>query len=240
MMPQRVQLSVQPIYLQVRHVLAERIAKGDWKPGANIPNETDLAREFGVSPGTMRKALDLLESEHLVVRRQGRGTFVNDQSSDEFAFRFFRVFGPDGKRLMGGLKLVEVTTAAANETERLRLGLDDGHQVYRIRRIRHVSEQPFMFEEAARPVCLFRDLARDEVVDRLVCVARKCGLFLGSAQERLSIEKAPRDVAEALDVDEGAPIGVLDRLVRTTDGRAIEWRRGWCDLTSNYYLATMD
>ena len=51
-----------PLYLQLRDALVERIARGQWKPGAAVPNEQDLAREFGVSPGTMRKALDLMES----------------------------------------------------------------------------------------------------------------------------------------------------------------------------------
>jgi len=65
--------STRPLYLQVRDALGERIAGGEWKPSTAIPNEGDLARQFGVSPGTMRKALDLLEAERLLTRRQGRG-----------------------------------------------------------------------------------------------------------------------------------------------------------------------
>ena len=64
--------STRPLYLQLRDALAERIAHGEWKPGTAIPNESDLAREFGVSSGTMRKALDMMEAEHLLTRRQGR------------------------------------------------------------------------------------------------------------------------------------------------------------------------
>ena len=67
--------TTRPLYLQLRDALAERISSGNWRPGAIIPSESDLAREFGVSPGTMRKALDLLESERVLIRRQGRGTF---------------------------------------------------------------------------------------------------------------------------------------------------------------------
>jgi GntR family transcriptional regulator len=75
--------SSRPLYLQARDAMAERIAAGEYKPLTPIPNEADLAREFGVSPGTMSKALDMLEAERLLTRRQGRGTFVNDQSSAE-------------------------------------------------------------------------------------------------------------------------------------------------------------
>src|SRR5438132_5177702 len=97
-----------PLYRQLRDALAERIANGEWKPTAAIPNESDLAREFGVSAGTMRKALDLMETERLLTRRQGRGTFVNDQSSDELVARFSNIRGPDGKRVCGLVKSAEI------------------------------------------------------------------------------------------------------------------------------------
>jgi GntR family transcriptional regulator len=74
MMPER--LFTQPLYLQLRDALATRMVRGEWKVGTAIPSEGDLARECGVSKGTMRKALDLLEGEGLLIRRQGRGTFV--------------------------------------------------------------------------------------------------------------------------------------------------------------------
>src|ERR1700674_2691778 len=114
-------LSRKPLYLQLRDALAERIAAKVWKPGPAIPNEGDLAREFGVSPGTMRKTLDLLERERLVTRRQGRGTFVNDQSSEELAVRFTNVRGPDGDRLVGDVNSAEITEGVANEMECTRL-----------------------------------------------------------------------------------------------------------------------
>jgi Bacterial regulatory proteins, gntR family len=62
-----------PLYLQVRDVIIERIGKGEWKPGSALPNEGDLARQFGLSTGTLRKALDHLEAERVLTRRQGCG-----------------------------------------------------------------------------------------------------------------------------------------------------------------------
>ena len=99
--------STRPLYLQVRDALASRIAMGEWKPNAAIPNEGDLAREFGVSSGTMRKALDLMEGERLLTRRQGRGTFVNDQSSDELAERYSNIRTADGERITGEMNVCE-------------------------------------------------------------------------------------------------------------------------------------
>jgi len=87
-MAPRDKFSIEPLYVQVRNLLAQRLASGVWPPGSVLPNEMELARELGVSSGTVRKALDSLESDRLVVRRQGRGTFVVDQASGDVAARF--------------------------------------------------------------------------------------------------------------------------------------------------------
>jgi DNA-binding GntR family transcriptional regulator len=84
-------------------MLIQRIAAGAWKPGAAIPNEIELSRELGLSVGTVRKALDEMEGERLISRRQGRGTFVIDQTSNEHAVRFSNIRDPDGIRIGGDI-----------------------------------------------------------------------------------------------------------------------------------------
>ena len=66
-------ISTRPLYMQLRDVLIDRISTGHWKSGAVIPSELELARELGASAGTMRKALDMLEAQHVLARKQGRG-----------------------------------------------------------------------------------------------------------------------------------------------------------------------
>jgi GntR family transcriptional regulator len=233
--------STRPIYLQLRDTLAVRIATGEWKPGAVIPNEGDLAREFGVSPGTMRKALDVMEGERLIARHQGRGTFVRDQSSDELADRFTSIRGSDGERIVGDIRLAEITTGAANEIDCMRLGLTTGDRVYRIRRLRVIDEQPFMLEEVCVPAALFPGLEEmSNFTHRIAKLAQNYGLLLGRAEERISIVAASPEVAKILGVRQGSAVAVLDRVVRTIDGRPIECRTGWCDLAKNYYLASMN
>lgn len=77
------QFYTNPLYEQLQAAVTERINSGEWKPEQPLPNESDLAREFGVSSGTMRKALDALEAEGFLDRRQGRGTFVKDKRADD-------------------------------------------------------------------------------------------------------------------------------------------------------------
>jgi GntR family transcriptional regulator len=234
-------LSCRPLFLQVRDALASRIAEGVWKPGQAISNEGDLAREFGVSPGTMRKALDLLEGEHVVTRIQGRGTFINDQTSDQHALRFTNLRLPNGDRLDGDVTAPKVTTGVANEEECGRLCLSTGDKVYRMVRIRLRESRPFMFEGACVPAALFPGLVEmGAVTHRIVPLAQKYGILLTKAEERISVGKTSLEVATALNVDPGGSVMVLDRIVRAIDGRPVEWRVAWCNPAENHYLAVIN
>ena len=228
----RVQLATKPIYQQLRDLLAERIASGEWKPGAIIPNEGDLAREFGVSAGTMRKALSLLDNEHLITRRQGRGTFVNDPVSEGLADRFCNIRGTEGKPVVGRVEASEITQASASATEAQRLQLINGDQVWRIRRVRFDGDNALMYEEVSLPAALFPDLSDSST--RIVLLAHQFGLLLGKADEKLSVGMASGAAADALHIPEGSPVMVLDRVVRTIDGRAVEWRIGQCRIAASY------
>jgi GntR family transcriptional regulator len=233
--------SNRPLYLQLRDALAERITSGEWKPTAAIPNESDLAREFGVSAGTMRKALDLMEAERLLTRRQGRGTFVNDQSSDELAARFSNIRGPDGQRMCGQVKSAEITEGPANPTECARLRLRTGDRVYRIHRVRHHKGQIFLVEEVSLPAALFPDLEskKASVTDRVIVLAQEYGILLGKAEERVSLSLPSAAVAQKLGVTSDSPVMVLDRVVLTLDNQPVEWRMAWCELADRYYMAEM-
>ena len=230
--------STRPLYLQVRDALASRIAMAEWKPNAAIPNEGDLAREFGVSSGTMRKALDLMEGERLLTRRQGRGTFVNDQSSDELAERYSNIRTADGERITGEVNVVSMIQGSANAAEcgRLRLRPDD--KVWRIRGVRLHKGDPFMVEDVVLPAALFPDLdEQKELPGRIVVLAQQYGILLGKGDERVAIGAASPEVAEMLAVNAGVPILLLDRLVHDLSGRAVEWRLGMGHFADKYYLA---
>jgi GntR family transcriptional regulator len=230
--------STRPLYLQVRDALASRIAMGEWKPNAAIPNEGDLAREFGVSSGTMRKALDMMEGERLLTRRQGRGTFVNDQSSDELAVRYSNIRTADGERITGEVAMVSISQGSANagECDRLRLRPDD--KVWRVQRVRLHKGEPFMVEDVVMPAALFPDLGEQkDLPSRIVVLAQQYGILLGKGDERVSIGAASADMAETLKVKPGTTILLLDRLEHDLSGRAVEWRVGMGHFADKYYLA---
>ena len=225
-------LFARPLYQQVRDAVAGRIAAGQWKPGAALPNEGDLAREFSVSPGTMRKALDLLESERLLTRRQGRGTFVKHAGSEDQIVRYCNLRDARGKALRGDMRTLELAEAVADKLEWARLQLGANDRVYRIRRVRAYEGKAFMVEDVSLPVALFPGLAERSVCPlALLEVAQAYGVLLGKGEEGVSIVAASALASEMLRIAEGSPVLLLDRVVMSRDGRPVEWRRGECVLT---------
>src|SRR3981189_2291200 len=91
--------SFRPLYEQIRILLTQSVVAGEWKPGEAIPSELELAARFRVSQGTVRKAIDELASEHILVRRQGKGTFVASHSEPAYQYRFLRVMPDGGEKL---------------------------------------------------------------------------------------------------------------------------------------------
>ncbi len=233
--------STRPLYLQVKDMLVQRIVAGTWKPGAAIPNEIELSRELGISVGTVRKALDEMESERLISRRQGRGTFVIDQTSDECATRFSNIRDPDGIRIAGEIESCEVIPASASESESRLLHLRNGEPVFRLRRVRVHDDQPFMIEESTIPQARFPGLAQDnDISPSIVVLAHRYGVLLARAEEKISVAAAEGTVAQTLKVADGTPLLKLDRVIFAIDGRPIEWRVASCNLRDNHYLADVD
>jgi GntR family transcriptional regulator len=231
------------LYLQVRDALAGRIASGEWKPGFAIPAEGDLAREVGVSSGTVRKALELMEGARLVVRRQGRGTFVSDQASHEVEARFGNLRYPDGELILGEVKSATIAHGPASEIECARLRLRAGDPVYRIKRVRHQRGLIVLIEETTLPAGLFPALADNgdaESIVSLGTLAQKYGILLGGGEVRISVAPAPESVADALGIGPGTPVLQLDRITQMLNGcRPVEWRIVHCHLAGAYYLTSI-
>jgi GntR family transcriptional regulator len=234
-------ISRKALYQQVWDVLAERITSGVWKPGAVIPNESDLARELGVSVGTMRKALALLEERRLVTRRQRRGTYVNDQAAHALAERFSNLRTGDGTPICAPAAPAQISQGSANELERARLRLRADEPVYRIRRLRHRGQRVFLIEDATVPAALFAGLAdMTPIADHIGALAQHYGILLGKVEERIFMRPPPAAIAEALGLVPDTTVMVLDRVVLALDSfRPVEWRLAHCHPDGAYYHAQM-
>jgi GntR family transcriptional regulator len=240
------QLSSQPfkraLYLQVRDLLAQRIASGGWTPGAPIPNENDLAREVGVSSGTVRKALDLMATQRLITRRQGRGSFVNDLTANELAARFNNIRGAGGERIAGQIKSLDITPGAATSKERARLCLPEGAAVFRIHRAVAHAGRIFLVEDVTLPAESFPDLLdKQAMAEDIVSLAQHYGILLGRGEERISTIAPPEAIARSLGVTSDLPVMMLDRVLFMLDNGSspVEWRIAYYHLADTYYLSEM-
>ena len=125
-------LTFSPLYKEVKTSLTRGLATGEWKPGEAIPSESRLAERFNVSIGTIRKAIDELVAERILLRHQGRGTFVATHTEDRTLFYFFHIVGKDGSRELPVTDLLSFRRARASAIEEERLGMRRGASVFRV------------------------------------------------------------------------------------------------------------
>lgn len=225
-----------PLYAQVRDFLAQRILSGFWGVGQSIPNEIDLAKDYGVSVGTMRKALMTLEAEGLINRKQG--TIVSDPSSDVQRERFDNVFRADGRKVATEVRQVECHVEHAGPDDQAHLDVPLGEDVVACSRIVRVDRKPCAYQEVHVPLSLVPQFQMGETWD-VFTAAKRHGFRIGRAVEKISFRQAGQVVAVALGVEATSELLVLDRVIFTIDGRPIEWLVGWWQFTGMYYAVGM-
>src|SRR5215472_4224779 len=144
-----------PLYVQVKNLLIQRLATGAWRPGDALPSEFGLAAEFKVSQGTVRKALDELAGQNLVVRHQGKGTFVAQHTPQRALFHFFHLVADDGARALPGSRVLSLRTAKADRSEAEHLALRPGTSVVRLKRLRLLGGEVAILERIVLPAARF-------------------------------------------------------------------------------------
>lgn len=233
-------LGYQPLYRQVKDELIRRIAEGVWGPGAALPSEPQLAQELGVSAGTVRKALDEMAVEHLVVRRQGKGTYVGRHDEARILFQYFRLIPDQGDRQFPDSLMLEQSAARATPEEAAVLGVPVGAAILRMRRKRSLGGEPVIVEDITVPLDLFPGLDTMEIPNNLYGLyADGFGVTIGQAVERLKATAADAEVAAVLGVSPGTPLLGIDRLAKSLDGRVAEWRVSLCLTLRHHYLSEM-
>ena len=204
-----------------------------------IANEFEIAAEFGVSQGTARKAIGALASEGLVVRRQGRGTFVVEHTPAHELFRFFNLFDEAGAALIPDSRDMKSSLALASAEERKALALNAHARVIRIARTRTRDGAPLISETIALPEALFPGLAeQSQMPNTLYDLFQKVyGVLVTRTDDRLSAVAAEEETAAVLGVAPGTPLLRIDRTAYGLDGTPVEWRVSLCHLAGAPYLA---
>ena len=231
----------QPLYLQIKALLERSLAAGEWRPAEAIPSEAVLALRFGVSQGTVRKAIDALAGENLVVRRQGKGTFVATHTEERSSlFRFLRIRRNDGRDEYPASRHVDVRRGRATVEAARLLELQAGDPVILLRRILEFASEPAVLDDITLPGALFRGLtkARADAYHGSMYsfFETQFGVRMLKAQEKLRAVAADAASARFLKVRIGDPLLSVDRVTLTYGDRPVEWRRGLCTTRHFHYV----
>ncbi len=230
-----------PLYLQIKELLTKSLAALEWGPGETIPSELDLATRFGVSQGTVRKAIDALAADNLVVRRQGRGTFVATHTEEKASmFRFLRIRRNDGRDEYPASRLVDVRRGKASSEVARALEFKTGDAVITVRRLLEYGGHPAVLDEIVVPALLFKGLTRGKVErypgSMYGLFETQFGVRIVRAQEKLSAVAADPARANLLRIAAGTPLLAVERVTYTFGDKPVEWRRGLCSTRNHHYL----
>jgi GntR family transcriptional regulator len=232
-----------PLYRQIRHLLVESLHRGEWSPGAAIPSETELANRFQVSQGTVRKAIDELASENLLVRRQGKGTFVATHNEPKAQHRFLRLVPDHGVPAVTSSRFLDCDSVRAPAEVAARLGLRAGAGLIHLRRVLLFGELATVLDDIWLPAGPFRRLSAELVARHkgplYGLFESEFGVRMIRAEEQLRAVAATAEAAAALQVAPGSPLLRVDRVSYTYGDRAIEFRRGHCATTDFHYWNTL-
>src|SRR5579859_7256994 len=148
-----------PLYKEVKRVLTHSLAQGEWQPGKALPSEGRLAQRYGVSIGTLRKAIDELVAEGVVVRRQGSGTFIASHGAKRLLFHFFHIVPHEGEKQLPRTATLAFRRDRAAAAEAAKLGIAAGDAVLRVRNLLSLADEPVILDHLVLPQRLFPDLS---------------------------------------------------------------------------------
>ncbi len=214
-----------PLYVQIAESLFDRIESGDLRPGDRLPPERELSKMLGVNRMTVRRALQVLESQGLLIRRRGNGTYVAAPKIERQAAKLVPFtkgmqrhgYTPGAKVITFERRLVEASVARE-------LGLSVSAPVYYIRRLRLVNQEPVMLERFTMPVHRFPDLERYDLASRSAyeIIETEYGVSIVRARQSLEPVTATEYEAELLGIEPGAPLMLERRVSFERDNQPVE------------------
>ena len=229
-----------PLYRVVKRSLLTAIESGSCPPGETLPSETEIAGAMGVSIGTLRRAVDELAAEHILVRRQGRGTFVATHSTDRFLFQFFHVERADGLREAPLVDLVSFERLRADDEPAEALQLRIGDPVIQIENRLRLQGRAVIYDRLTLPSTLFKGLTEKRFRERPGTIYQlyqsDFGISVLRAKERARAASADRNAVRVLSLPLGQPVMQVRRTALTFGDRPVEHRISIINTTHHDYV----
>ncbi len=232
-----------PLYKEVKRLLTQSLASGEWPPGVALPSETRLAERYRVSIGTVRKAIDELVAARILVRQQGRGTYVAGHDARRTLFHFFHIVPVDGAKLLPDTELLAFARERADAACAERLQIRPGAPVYAIRNLLRLRGKPVVLDEITLPAERFPKLTekvfreRDATIYQLY--QERYGINVVKSAERLSAALADQSSAKLLGVRVGAPLLRIRRTALTYHNLPVELRTSLVNTAEHEYFSDL-
>lgn len=229
-----------PLYREVKRALLSAIENGDCAAGGTLPSEAVLAQALKVSVGTLRRAVDELVAEHILVRRQGRGTFVALHNETRFLFQFFHIERTDGVFESPDVELVAFERVPLEERAAQALGTVVGQPAFQIDNRLSLQGSVVIHDRLTLPVSLFRGLTEKRFAERTSTIYHlyqtEFGITVTQARERARAVAADRLSARILRVPAGAPVMQVRRTALTFGDKPVEYRVSTVNTTRHEYV----
>jgi GntR family transcriptional regulator len=240
--PMQAAPSFSPLYQQIKGLILQSLQAGEWKPGEAIPSEMDLAARFRVSQGTVRKAIDELAADNLLVRRQGKGTFVATHAEQHVQYRFLKLVPDSGDRDGQGpaaRSILECRRARASAEVARALGLRTSDSVMQVRRVLAFAGVPTILEDIWLPGTAFKGLTAEQMADfqgpTYAMFEMEFGVRMVRAEEKIRAVAADAQQGQLLQVAPGTPLLSVERIAYTYNDVPMELRRGLYRTDDRHY-----
>lgn len=231
-----------PLYQQIKGLILQSLQSGEWKPGESISSEMDLAARFRVSQGTVRKAIDELAGENLLVRRQGKGTFVATHAEQQVQYRFLRLRPDQGSLANEGAaerRIIECKNTRASADVGRALGLRSGESVIQARRVLSFGGVPTILEDLWLPGAAFKGLTAQQLSDfsgpTYAMLELAYGVRMVRAEEKIKAVLPDAEQAAWLQTMPSTPLLSVTRTSYTYNDVPMELRRGLYRTDSHHY-----
>ena len=230
-----------PLYKEIKRQMMEALTGGEWKPGEAIPAERRLSERYGISIGTVRKAIDELVAENILIRQQGRGTFVASHTRDRLLFYFFHVVPESGEKVYPEVQFLSFAKAKADRASAEKLDIPVGDPVFRIRNRLRLAGTPIIVDDITVSSVRFAGLTEAQFRDRPSTIynlyQEAFGISVVRTNERLRATLADAESAALLAVARGAPLLQIRRVAQTYNGVPVEFRVSLVNTAHHEYWA---
>ena len=231
-----------PLYQQIKGLILHSLQVGEWRPGEMIPSEMDLATRFKVSQGTVRKAIDELAAENLVMRRQGKGTFVATHAEQHVQYRFLKLQPDSGNQQGEGRaerQILECRRLRASADVARALALRPGDAVMHVRRVLSFTGTPTILEDIWLPGATFKGLSSEQMSSyqgpTYAMFELEFGVRMVRADEKIRAVLPQAEQAQLLAVPESEPLLSVERTAFTYNDVPMELRRGLYRTDTHHY-----